>query len=323
MYILLISRLFCVFQQTLIKIVIMEGSKPKMMFFAGKGGVGKSTVSALASVAKNRAKKSTLLVSMDPAHNQGDIFEADIGEEPKKVMKNLWVKQIDTEQWIKQYLKNTEQAISRKYNYQKAFSFRNYFKVLQYSPGIEEYAIVQAFESILINHQDKEIIIFDMPPTALTLRFFSLPHSTLAWIEELIHLRQKIHKKQEIISKIKLGEKSVETDSILEKLNHMKENYQKLKHLFTTPKTEINLVIKPDKLSFSESIRIYNKLQEIDIKINNLIINGALNHEHIESFKKSIPANQYLPLPESAFPLIGMENLQAYLENAEKIFDRL
>ena len=301
----------------------MEGFKPHMMFFTGKGGVGKSTISALVAVAKNRAKKRTLLVSMDPAHNQGDIFEADIGEKPKKVMENLWVKQIDTEQWTKHYLNNTEQAISRKYNYQKAFSFRNYFKVLQYSPGIEEYAILQAFESIVLHHQDKEIIIFDMPPTALTLRFFSLPQTTMAWIQELIHLREKIHKKQEIISNVKLGKKSFETDAILEKLHQMSKNYQKLKYLFTCPKTEINLITKPDKLSRTESLRIYTKLNEINIKINNLVINGSLSHDTIESFRNSIPAFQYIPLPESAYSLIGKNNLEAFLLKSKNAFSQL
>jgi anion-transporting ArsA/GET3 family ATPase len=49
--------------------------KPQLLFFIGKGGVGKSTTSALTSIYLASKPYKTLLVSMDPAHNQCDIFE--------------------------------------------------------------------------------------------------------------------------------------------------------------------------------------------------------------------------------------------------------
>lgn len=294
----------------------MNAIKPTLIFFSGKGGVGKSTVSALVSLEKSRNAQKTLLVSMDPAHNQSDIFQTDIGEKPKEIIRNLWVTQIDTDRWIKKYLRDTEESVSKKYNYQKAFSIKNYFKVLQFSPGIEEYALMQAFESILINHQDKGAIIFDMPPTALTLRFFSLPHLTLTWINELTKLREKIYKKQEILSNIKFGKRNIETDSILVKLKEMKENYIRLNDLFGSEKTEINLVTKPDELSQSESIRIYEKLRDLGKSLHTLILNGCKHEASVDFYKKSIPANQYIMLPESTMPLIGPENLMSYLDSA-------
>ena len=273
--------------------------KPTLRFFVGKGGVGKSTVSALVSLTKSRKTNGVLLVSMDPAHNQSDIFQTDIGEKPREITPNLWVTQIDTDRWIKKYLRDTEESVSKKYNYQKAFSIKNYFKVLQFSPGIEEYALMQAFESILLNHQDKEAIIFDMPPTALTLRFFSLPHLTLTWINELTKLREKIYKKQEILSNIKFGKKNIETDSILLKLKEMKKNYIQLNDLFGSEKTEINLVTKPDELSQSESIRIHEKLEDLSRSVQNVILNGCKNEESVDFYEKKIPAKQYVLLPES------------------------
>lgn len=301
----------------------MKSINPTLSFFVGKGGVGKSTVSALVSIAKSQKANKILLASMDPAHNQGDIFKADIGEKPVEISWNLWVTQIDTDRWIRKYLRDTEESVSRKYNYQKAFSIKNYFKVLQFSPGIEEYALMKAFESILLNHQDKDIIVFDMPPTALSLRFFSLPGITLTWINELTKLREKIHKKQEILSNIKFGKKQIETDSILTKLKNMKKNYTKLNELFGSEKANINLVTKPDELSQSESTRIHEKLGELGKSLQTVVLNGATNETFVDFYKKYIPAKQYILLPESSKPLIGLDNLREFITSAGKEIEKI
>jgi arsenite-transporting ATPase len=46
-------------------------------FFTGKGGVGKSTLAA-ASAWQLSQKYRVLIVSLDPAHNLGDIFGVDV-----------------------------------------------------------------------------------------------------------------------------------------------------------------------------------------------------------------------------------------------------
>jgi arsenite-transporting ATPase len=301
----------------------MTNIKPEIMFFLGKGGVGKSTVSALVSLTKSGKNNKTLLVSMDPAHNQSDIFKMDIKEKPVKIIQNLWAKQIETDRWIKQYLRETEESVSKKYNYQKAFSMKNYFKVLQFSPGIEEYALMQAFQSILLNHQDKHTIIFDMPPTALSLRFFSLPNLTLTWINELTKLRKKINNKQEILSNIKIGKKNIETDSILAKLKNMRDNYTKLDHLLGTENTKISLVTNPDELSQSESIRIQEKLKDLGKSLQTVILNNCADKSSASFYKKRIPARDYLLLPESQKKLIGLENLREYINLQREELDRL
>ena len=149
--------------------------KPQLLFYIGKGGVGKSTTSAITAVHLSRNSGDILLVSMDPAHNQRDIFQQDFSEKTRQVNDYLAVKEVNVDYWIEKYLKDTEKTIKRTYSYESAFNLQNYFNVLQFSPGLEEYALLLAFENIIHSFEDKDVIIFDMAPTALTLRFFSLP----------------------------------------------------------------------------------------------------------------------------------------------------
>ena len=249
--------------------------KPQLQFYIGKGGVGKSTTSAVTSVHLARNSRDILLVSMDPAHNQSDIFQQDFGEKPQQISNHLVVKEVNVDYWIEKYLKETEKTIKQTYSYESAFNLQNYFNVLQFSPGLEEYALLLAFENIIHTFKDKDIIIFDMAPTALTLRFFSLPFITLIWLEELLKLREQIYAKKEIISKIKIGRKEIEQDKVKAKLELLIDNYEHLRDHFMSDATKINLVMNNDKLSFSEAFRIKKKLKDIGINIESVIINKA------------------------------------------------
>ena len=54
--------------------------KKRILFFGGKGGVGKTTCASAMALAASRAGKRVLLVSTDPAHSTSDIFERPIPE---------------------------------------------------------------------------------------------------------------------------------------------------------------------------------------------------------------------------------------------------
>jgi arsenite/tail-anchored protein-transporting ATPase len=61
----------------------------RVLFFGGKGGVGKTTSASAIAVAASRAGKRVLLVSTDPAHSTSDIFERPIGPEIVPLLPNL------------------------------------------------------------------------------------------------------------------------------------------------------------------------------------------------------------------------------------------
>ena len=292
----------------------MHNATPELYFFAGKGGVGKSTVSALTALGKSRTGQNVVLVSMDPAHNLSDIFNRKLSEKPAKITESLSALEINLDRWIKKYLKEAEENISRRYNYHKAFGIKNYFKVMQFSPGIEEYAMLKAFEAILVNNKNASLIIFDMPPTAMTLRFFSIPGISLSWISELVNLRKQIYKKQEIISNIKFGNKNIETDNILDKLQNMQANYKKLQNLFESENSKINLVVKPDKLAKTETLRIVTKLKDLNKSIHSVIVNESTTREQVQEYKDEITAERFASLPPASTDLTGIDTLNGFAD---------
>lgn len=294
--------------------------EPELHFFIGKGGVGKSTVSAITSVHFSNTSRDILLVSMDPAHNQRDIFGIDFSEKPKQVTEKLAVKEVDTDFWIEKYLKETQEHIKKTYTYHSAFNLQNYFNVLQFSPGIEEYALLMAFEDIIHRFEDKDIIVFDMAPTALTLKFLSLPLITLVWLEELLKLRQHIYEKKEIVSKIKIGKKEIEQDKVKEKLGILINNYEHLRDHLTAANTKINLVINIDQLSFSEAVRIKKKLSDISMHIDRVVINKLKDEENIDAIVAEFNDQKIVSFPFSEISLMGLQIINEYIDTNIGIF---
>jgi arsenite-transporting ATPase len=292
------------------------------IFFMGKGGVGKSTASALHSFFLAQNGYRVLLVSLDPAHNQADIFETPLSDKPREVVPGLTVIEVDQDYWIKRYLSDVQHQINRTYSYLTAFNLEQYFKVVKHSPGLEEYALILVFKDILEKFAELDFLAFDMPPTALALKFFTLPTLSLIWIDQLLALRREIIKKRELITKVKLIKKEVERDKILNKITAMNHDYQELKDIFEDGgRTHINIVLNPDTLSLAESRRIFDTLNDINITCSRIINNKMLPNSSCEEIKTAFPGIPLDECPYSEEPLIGVQRLEQFLGENERLVE--
>lgn len=288
---------------------------PVNVFFLGKGGVGKSTSSALYAVRMAGEGHRVLLVSMDPAHNLSDIFGRKLSDKPSRIIDGLSVIELDEEKWINRYLSDIRLQIKKNYTYLTAFNLDGYFDLIRFSPGLEEYALVLAFQEIRRSFADHDFLIFDMPPTALSLRFLSLPSLSLVWTEKLQALRQAIIKKKEMITRIKLLNKERETDKVLNKLEEQQQVFRSLRALFKDSEaTKIKLVMNPDPLSFAESERIRDHLDRIRLRIDRILFNKLQGDEPTDQIKRAFPDIEIERIPWNEIPLNSLDRLRSFLE---------
>ncbi len=260
----------------------------KILFFTGKGGVGKSTMAAAAAWQLSR-KSRVLIVSLDPAHNLGDIFGVALQDNKSRYADTLFLKEIDLQKLSREYLQREINVLSGTYKYLQTLNLDNYFSVLRYSPGIEEYALLTSIERTVNNETDFDYIIFDTPPTGLTLRFLALPRVTITWIDRLIQIRQKILEKRYTIHRIRGSLSNEETvlnyseedDDILKRLWKLNNNYQALNRILQGETCSIILVFNPDILSLKESQRLIEGLNDLNLPLR-LLINNKVTEENME-----------------------------------------
>jgi arsenite-transporting ATPase len=290
-------------------------NKQKILFFLGKGGVGKSTTSTLTAIEDSLGGEKVLLASMDPAHNLGDLFEREITQEPVKINENLFVSEISLDYWVEEYLKDVERQLAKSYAYLTALSLEKSFEIIRYSPGIEEYALLRAFKFYINKYKSFDKIIFDMPPTGLTLKFLSLPKLSQVWLEKLVDLRNEIIKKKEIITRIHFGNITIERDELLNKLNSQLNEYDEIRKIIEDPeRTELVLVLNQDKLSFAESNLIIDKLKVAELKVKKVYVNKYVSTISNESIEEAFGEYEIKVFPQNSSPITGYDNLVGYLQ---------
>ena len=282
-------------------------------FFIGKGGVGKSSCSAVFALQQSRNGKKVIINSIDPAHNLSDILEKKLSNNVSSVTSYLFAQETDIDIWVKRYLKDIEKEMKSTYKYETSFNLDKYFDTLKYSPGIEEYAILLTIQETLKKNEDKDIIIFDTPPTALTLKFLSLPFSSLLWLKQLSKLRKLIFDKKEIITRITKGknQEKEEKDSVLNRINSMTLEFDNLVDKFKDKNvSHYILVMNADNLSLNESIRIKKELLNLEIHIDSVILNKYSGEESfLEKIKGIFSPSNFTLLQKQKEEIIGLDRL--------------
>ncbi len=260
----------------------------KVIFVLGKGGTGKTTTAAALGLAAAGAFKKVLVVSLDSAHSLGDVLKKDLGSKPVQVRQNLFALELDLEAAVQSYLKETMTQMKSLYNYLQVFNLESHLKLLQDSPGTEEYAVLRAITDILRNGAQYDLIIFDTAPTGVTLRVLALPAITLKWLRGLEKLRLNILDKRQAVEnisgpkKVKVGREWVELaarekeDAVLREIRRYGREIDGLREIFSNADvTQGIIVMNPDRLSALESKRALAKLAGYGFAVKTAVINRA------------------------------------------------
>ncbi|MCX8013511.1 MAG: ArsA family ATPase [Rectinema sp.] len=248
-------------------------------FFLGKGGVGKTTLSSAFAIELARRGKKVLIASLDPAHNLGDTLYIKLNGQPRAVEPNLDALEVDLSKWVERYLEDSRRQLKENYSYNLALNLDSFFSILKYSPGTEEYAVLWAIEDVhcrLAPHYD--FVVFDTPPTALSLRFLSLPFISGLWVAELTKLRERILERRQTITRLNptspVAASCVDKDDdkVYGKLTNIRARLAALATLFST-QSFMSVIVNPDDLSIYEAMRIRDELDRLGLPLEALCVN--------------------------------------------------
>jgi arsenite/tail-anchored protein-transporting ATPase len=309
----------------------MDVLSKSIIFVGGKGGVGKSTSAAAIAwqAAKNGDK--TLLISTDPAHNVGDIFNQKIGGKTKEIAKNLYAVEIDPEIETDNYIKSVKANIKGTVHSSMMEEVHRQLDTAKASPGADEAALFDKLIHIILEErQNFDKLIFDTAPTGHTIRLLTLPELMGVWIEGLLSKRRKTN---ENYSRL-LNDGEPREDPIYDVLRERQERFSKARDiLLDQNETGFIFVLNPERLPILETKKALDLLDKYHLHVKTLIINKVLPEEadgeflmerkkHEQKYLKLIvetfPKQQLIHIPLFSQDIISKTQLELFSNHFEK-----
>ncbi len=241
-----------------------NNKQTKFIFFSGKGGVGKSTVSCATALWLALKGYKILLVTTDPAPNLSDIFGKEIGHKitPINGVENLSAIEINPDIAAREYREGVLAPLRVLLDEKNIQVMDDQLK----SPCVEEVAAFNKFIQFM-DDPNFDVVLFDTAPTGHTIRLLELPSG---WVETL-----------ENNSATCIGPGA--------SLQSSKQKYEKaISYLQNPARTLFVFVLKPENSSVLETKRSTSELSGLGVETGLLVINGLLPEKYCtdEFFRK-------------------------------------
>ena len=156
-----------------VRALVQPNGHRRTLFFAGKGGVGKTIASCITAVWLARQGYKTLLLTTDPAAHLGDVLGVPVGDDPALVAgaENLWAVNIDAKAAAETYKARILEDARQRGRPESAIQIMA--EELD-SPCTEEMAAFDKFIEYA-SQEGWQAVVFDTAPTGHTLRLLELP----------------------------------------------------------------------------------------------------------------------------------------------------
>lgn len=280
----------------------------KVYFIGGKGGVGKSTTASAFAVMCAREGKRTLLVSTDPAHNTGDLFQVKKVKGKTQVAPNLDLIEIDSDHEAITYMAQVKQNIKGLVKVTMLEEVYRQLDLAGKSPGAAEAAVFDKMTSILLeDSQHYDAIVFDTAPTGHTLRLLLLPEFMGVWMDGLLEKRKKV---QDNYTQL-LYDGETRDDPIYEVLQARRQKFSKVRELIIDKeKVTYMMVLNPERLPILETASAVKTLNEHGISVSKIIVNKVIPEDVEGSFMRN--------RKEAELPYL--EEIKQVFKDIEKVY---
>ncbi len=306
----------------------------RILLYSGKGGVGKTSISAATGLQLARRGVRTLVMSVDPAHSLADAFALKAGlfdpatADPYEVRPNLHVQEVNIQVELKRHWRE----------------IAGYLTSVLRTTGLgdieaEELAILPGMEELsalmYVNQYRKQstydVVILDCAPTAESLRFVAMP-TTLDWYMKHVFPteRRVLNAVRPLLNRMSPVE--LPTDAYFA---NMKELFTKLEGIETvlqdTTMTSVRLVSNAERMVVRETQRAFVYFLLHGLTVDTILVNRVLPEEVDGSFLGAQRRSQqqmlgemegyFHPVPVRQVPMFAEEVVG--LERLEQLADVL
>ncbi|MDD1761355.1 MAG: arsenical pump-driving ATPase GET3 [Methanothrix sp.] len=238
----------------------------KLIYVAGKGGVGKSVCSAASAIWKARQGEDTLAFSMDPAHSLSDIFDINLGSSPKMIREHLYAYEPDLSEEARAFFRRYKSILSALFG---LFEVEVRPEDFAHMPGVSELIFMDKLNDIYVENKYKWVIV-DSAPTAMVLPLLQLPSVTTSFISRVLGMRNKWMGVLDLLEP-GFGER------IVTEARAMRLKSETMRNALLDPQvSSITAVTIPEKAAVEETRRLIDTVQSHGVVVSTIVINHVI-----------------------------------------------
>jgi len=285
----------------------------RIILVTGKGGVGKTTVSAATAIHAADHGHRTLVMSTDPAHSLADAYQVRLGDEPTRVIDGLDAQQIDAQQRLEESWGAVRDYLTDIFDWSGLKGIEA--EELTVFPGMDELFSLASVRDHA-ESDEYDTIIVDCAPTAETLRLLSLPEVMSWYMEKMFPVGRKMAKVvRPVMSRV--SSMPIADEEVFDSVSRFYERIDGVRDILGDPEiTSARLVMNPEKMVIAEARRTYTYLglfgYAVDAAIVNRVLPDVVTDPYFERWRE-IQAT-HLEAVEEGFADVDIRKLRLFGE---------
>jgi arsenite-transporting ATPase len=286
----------------------------RLIIYTGKGGVGKTSVSAATALKCARMGYRTIAMSTDAAHSLADSIDMELSGEIRPVQKNLDAIEIDVLYEMEHRWKELERYFSDFMEAQGLDPINA--KEMTVFPGMELMSALFYVEEFY-NDDRYDVIVMDTAPTGDTLRLLSFPEVSDWYFEKLYKIFRNMIK----LARATVGKflnAPLPSNAFLDDIEKIRDRMKLVRKILIDPEvTTIRLVVNPEKMVINETKRAYTYLSLYNLTVEALVVNRLLPEDMYDRYPKEKVREQEMYMESIHESFDPLKLLKAYLFNTE------
>lgn len=238
----------------------------RLIYVAGKGGVGKSVTSASTGLWTSLHGKETLAFSMDPAHSLSDIFDMDIGAQPRKISEHLYGYEPDLREESKLFYKKYKSMLTALFG---LFEMEVRPEDFGNMPGVNELIFMDKLNDIYVEGK-YDFVVLDSAPTAMVMPLLQLPSITTGFVARMLGVKNRW---MGLLNMVEAGF----GDAVLSEIRSMRVKADRMRNALLDPKVAtITAVTIPEKAAVMETQRLIETVESHGVHVDSIVINHVM-----------------------------------------------
>jgi arsenite-transporting ATPase len=286
----------------------------RIILYSGKGGVGKTTLSAATAVRSAALGRRTLVMSTDAAHSLADALDQRVGADPTEVLPRLEAVEVDVNRELESHWGVIHEYLAR------FIAFRGVEETvaeeLAILPGMEELFSLLRVRAFADSRR-WDVIIIDCAPTGDTVRMLAVPDVLGFYFSRIFPIQRTVVRTVRPVAQ-RVTDLPLPSDAVFGAVKQLYDQMCHMGPMLQDPRrSSIRIVLTPEKMVINESQRLYTYLSLFGFPVDAVVANRVLPEEarsdyfdrwfDIQAAHLATARSAFDPLPFYSAPLFDRE----------------